>query len=159
MKPLNHFLGLFFITILIGITSCTKQGLEIDENTLSPIKKAASTTKLDVVPIEVDNIAYNSIGDLFTAIDFTIEDEIIMLTTSYLGGCTPVQFRLVANSQIQYGAGNIPIFNAKLILDNNNKCTYFTKSSTAFDLSPIQQVGHSEIILKIEDFGEVLYSY
>lgn len=157
MKALNHFLGLFFITILIGMTSCTKQDLEIGESLATTTKSTSAT--LDIAPILIDNVAYNSSGDLFTAVDFTIEDEIIMLSTSYLGGCTPVQFRLIADSQVQYSSGNIPTFNAKLILDNNDKCSYTIKKTVAYDLSPLQLFGHSQVILKIEDFGEVVYSY
>ena len=157
MKALNHFLGLFFITILIGMTSCTKQDLEVGES-LAPTTKVASAT-LDIKPILIDNAAYNASGDLFTAIDFTIEDEIIMLRTSYPAGCVPVQFRLVADSQIQYSSGNIPIFNSKLILDNNDKCSYTVKETVGYNLVPLQLAGHNQVILKIKDFGEVTYSY
>jgi hypothetical protein len=160
MKALNHFLGLFFIAILIGMTSCAKQDLEINENRLAPSKKAASTaTTLDVAPILLDNDAYNLSGDLFTAMDFTIEDEIIMLSVNYLAGCNPVQFRLVADPQVQYGAGNVPFFNGKLILDNDDKCSYTVKKTVAYDLSELQQVGYGKVILKIDGFGEALYSY
>lgn len=161
MKGLNHFLGLFFLTILVGMTSCNKQDLDINTNTINPASttKAASVNSSSVTPILLDNAAYNLPSDFFTALNFTIEDEIIMLTTGYVGGCNVVSFRLVADPQVQYNAGNIPVFNGKLILDNNDKCPYNIKKTNKYDLKPLQQSGFSQVILNLDGFGEVVYSY
>ena len=123
------------------------------------IEKTKKTTEAKVPPVIISSTAFSSVSSPFTIPNFTIEDEIIMMTTNYFAGCNPVQFRLVADTQVQYSGTGIPIFNSKLILDNNDKCTYFMKKTVAFDLSPLEQVGHNEILLKIADFGEVLYSY
>lgn len=157
MKVLNHFLGLFVITILVGMTSCTEQGLDINKN-LAPTNKSAEAV-LDIAPILVSSVAYNLSGDLFTAINFTIEDEIIMLTTNYQGGCTTAQFQLVADPQVQYDVGNTPMFNSKLILDNTDKCNYTVRETVSYDLTPLQQSGSNKVILNIENFGKVTYSY
>jgi hypothetical protein len=163
MKLFNRFLGLLLVTITIGMASCAKQDLEIGgPNIASPTKKTIPTSlqpDAGVSLIEFNATAFNLSSDLFKAVDFTIEDEIIMLTTSYSGGCGAAHFRLVADTQLQYSPNNTPIINAKLILDNDDRCSYTIKKTVAYDLTPIQQIGHSQVILKIADFGEAVYAY
>ena len=161
MRNINQYLGLVLIAILFVVSSCTKQDIQINENPteLTPTRKSAIVNRANVTPIIVNDALYAFSGDIFTSIDFTIEDEIIMLSTNYNGGCNIATFTLAAQSIVNYAPNNTPIIKAKLILENEDKCSYPVKNISSYDLKPIQQAGYNTVILDIEQFGQVIYNY
>lgn len=158
MKTFNNYLGLFLIAFSLVASSCSKQdlALEIAQNN-SGIKKVTSAGV--VLPILVDDAAYNIPSSFFSALNFTIEDEIIMLTSGYSGGCGVVTFKLVAESKITLTSNNTPVVNVRLLLDNNSKCKDLLEKVSKFDLTPLNKLGSGHIILNVERYGMIDYYY
>jgi len=156
----TKFLFLLAFSSLVVLSSCNMM------ETVSPVEK---TTKKAVVPhfhssngnaqpVIISSATYNGISAPFTINGLTIEDEIIMLTTTYKGGCGTANFILASDGSV----GNVngkPSVTLKLLLDDRDGCKKNIETQENFDLSPIHQPNSSSMIINIVGFGSFTYSY
>lgn len=156
MKFLNtkNLIVLVFSLVMFG--SCE------DAEVLSPytnIEKTKRTTKL-APSIVVSSTAYASISSPFTIPNFTIEDEIIMLTTNFNGTSEVADFYLATDGSIDNVDGQA-VINIRLIRNMNNPS--FSKGinqqQLRFDLSPLQDYSPKSVYLNIAGIGMVNYSF
>jgi hypothetical protein len=155
MKFLNtkYLIVLAFSIVLLG--SC-EQAEMVSPN----IEKTKRSADAESVPlVVVSNTAYGSISGPFTIPNFTIEDEIIMLTTNFNGTSESADFYLTTDGSVDLIDGE-PVINLRLIRNVNNS---ISKSSNqrqlAFDLSSLKNYSPKSFYLNVEGVGMVSYEF
>ncbi len=152
----TKFLFIFIASFTIFLTSCEQTEL------VSPTTIGTKTKKVkgaDNIPsVTINHKAYNNTSSPFTIPNFTIEDEIIMLTATYEGGCGAVSFSLVADTKLSDYNGT-PVIPVKLILDDNDPCLNSVNKEVRYNISKLQQPGTNEVFLDIDNVGLVTYAY
>lgn len=157
----NKFLFIFALSSIIAFGSCSMV------ETVPPIEKTVKKANANlnngnngivVKPVIIDAAAYQGISAPFTITGLTIEDEIIMFSVTYNGGCGSVDFSLVSDGSVSNINGK-PLINLKLMLDDRDGCKKSIDSMAKFDLTPIHQPYYSNMIINIVGFGSVTYSY
>ncbi len=109
--------------------------------------------------IDRDNARYqNALSDEFTLASAKIEEDCLLLTVRYGGGCGTVDFDMVA---IEGSAFSLPPqIPMRLILDDEDPCEALITDEIAFDLAALQGDGAGAIQLAIETLSERLeYQY
>ncbi len=153
------FLFIFVVSFTIVFSSCEK--IEMATPAVEKItKKSVASDKNSprINPVIINAAAYSSATAPFTITGFTIEDEIIMLTTNHQGGCGSADYILVSDGNVGSLNGK-PLVKLKLKLDDRDPCKKVIGTKLGFDLTPIHQPNANSMTLNIKGIGFVSYSY
>lgn len=123
------------------------------------IEKTKKTTEAKVPPVIISSTAFSSVSSPFTIPNFTIEDEIIMLTTNFSGSSVSADFYLTTDGSIDNIDGE-SVIKLRLIRSvNNNVSKVNMEQELSFDLSPLHSFIPKSVYLDIEGIGMVNYSF
>ncbi|MEL7530206.1 MAG: hypothetical protein AAFN10_02800 [Bacteroidota bacterium] len=133
---------LIFILPLLGLTAC--------QETINPDGCEAlirSNNKYD----------YTNSDD-FELVEARIEDDCLLITVRYGGGCGEVDFDLIAiEGETLSLPPQIPM---RLVLDDNDNCEALITDEIGFDVSEIKNSGSGTHMFKLEGLSEMIeYSY
>lgn len=95
---------------------------------------------------------------LFELIKTSLEGNIITIEVSYSGGCNEHDFKLYFDGNYKK---SLPP-KADFILTHDNKgdaCRSIVNKTLKFDISKAQYTGQKEIMVSVEGFQELKYSY
>ena len=136
------------------MSACSKEApMDIAQQQTTLVKSSASAIIID------DNLFASSVSDPFKPTGLTIEDEIIMITVDYNGGCGTVDADLIGQSKVQMNNDGIPEVKAQMIFADNDKCGTNISKTFAFDISSLRSSTQNAIAINIKGIGTVLYKY
>jgi hypothetical protein len=156
MKFLNtkYLIVLAFSIVLLG--SCEQA--EMVSPNIEKTKRSADAESAPLVV--VSNTAYGSISGPFAIPNFTIEDEIIMLTTNFNGISESADFYLTTDGSVDLIDGE-PVINLKLIRNMNNisNSKGSNQQQLRFNLSPLKAYSPKSVYLNIDGVGMVNHTF
>lgn len=147
--------------LLFGFQSC-KTSKTKKEDTVSKedtVKKENSVTKDEVESIIVQQGFVKPVtSDMFDMVKTSIEGNILTIEVSYSGGCNEHEFKLYFDGSYKK---SLPP-KADFMLTHDNKgdaCRSIVDKTLKFDISKAQYVGGKEMMVTVEGFQEMSYTY
>lgn len=143
-------LSVFLTLIVLALSNCSK----IPSVTIDPPMPADCDN-----PVLVDTDLYqNAPSDEFYFQSATIDGNCLKMIVRYGGGCEAVTFQLIDAAAIME---SLPVQrNIRLSLEDEDDCEALVTRELYYDLTPLQVVGNSKIILNLLGFPESLtYQY
>jgi hypothetical protein len=149
---MRTFTILFLVSVLFGFNSCQLcKKKDSIENT---------ATKTEVVSEIIVQKGYfkSENSAMFDILKTSLEGNILTVVVSYSGGCKEHDFKLYFDGNYKK---SLPP-KADFILTHDNQgdaCRSIIEKNIKFDISKSQYAGRKEMIISVEGFEELKYSY
>ena len=142
---------LLFLSLLFFLPAC-KLGKGNDGTTN---KNVQSSIQKIIVDDNFTTPANNVSTDIFKT---SIEGNILTIEVSYSGGCEEHDFKLYFNGM--YKKSLPPKADFVLVHDNKgDACRSIVEKTLKFDISAAQYVGSKEMMVNVNGFQEMSYTY
>lgn len=109
----------------------------------------------DATKVIIDErMFFEATGDEYNLSDVKLNGNTLEITVRYGGGCGQVEARLLAGPVLYTYP---PIQQLRLVFQDNDPCEAYLQKTFHFDLSPLRNIGGSEIILSLDGWPDRIH--